>query len=304
MRIRRSCLSVPAAELRFRSKADHSNADEVILDLEDSVVPAAKAQARDHAVNTLRTFGFNGKVIAVRINGCASQWCYEDVIGIVERAADRVDCLVIPKVEDADQVHFIDHLLRQIELKIGKIRQIGLELQIESARGLENINAIAAASSRTEALVFGPTDFAASMHVAETAIASSESDSHNDLLRYAMTRIVVAARAYGLQPIDGPYGRVGDLNGLRTAAKRAVQGGFDGKWAINLDQISPINESFTPTQDEFDKATAVIEAYGNAADSNHVGAFLLGNDMIDEASRKMAVHVVERGKALGMKSEQ
>lgn len=300
MKARRSCLSLPATNARFHAKADQSKADEVILDLEDSVAPAAKVEARRHVVDALEKYDFAGKVRAVRVNACDTRWCYEDVIAVVEGAGERLDCLVIPKVEDVDHVHFVDTLLFQIEMKLGLGRRIGLELQIESARGMENISAIAGASTRTETLIFGPADLLASLRAPELTVGRLKPEYPGDYWHYFLARVVVAARAYGIQPIDGPYGEVSDLAGLRTFAERSAMLGFDGKWAVNPVQIDVLNEVFTPRQEDFDRATAILEAYRKATDVAKTGAVMLGDEMIDEASRKMAAVMVERGRAFGM----
>ena len=301
MRARRSCLAVPGSQPRFHAKADQSAADQIFLDLEDSVAPAAKEKAREQVVDALRTFEFAGKIRTVRVNACDTRWCYEDIITIVEGAGDRLDCLMIPKVEDVDHVHFVDNLLNQIEWKTGRERRVGLELQIESARGMENINAIAGASSRSESLIFGPADFSASLRVPELTVGRLKPEYPGDYWHYFLVRVVVAARANGLQPIDGPYAQIRDSDGLRTFAQRAAMLGFDGKWALNPSQIDILNEEFAPRQADFDKAAAIVEAYRTATDVEMTGAVMLGDEMIDEASRKMAVVMVERGEAFGMK---
>jgi citrate lyase subunit beta/citryl-CoA lyase len=307
MRARRSCLAVPATQTKFHDKADLSAADEVFFDLEDSVAPAAKSEARDLAVQALQTYSFTGKVKAVRVNDCESKWCHDDVINVVEGAGQRIDCLIVPKVESADHVHFMDHLLSQLEAKLGLDRRIGLELQIESARGMENVSTIAVASRRTETLIFGPADLSASLRVPELSVGRLKPEYPGDYWHYFMARILVAARAHDLQPIDGPYGLIRDVDGLRTFAERAAMLGFDGKWAVSPTQIAVLNEVFTPRQEDFDKASAILNAYREATDreatdSQRTGALMLGNEMIDEASRKMAMVVLERGKAVGMKA--
>jgi citrate lyase subunit beta/citryl-CoA lyase len=300
MRARRSCLAVPGSNPKFHAKADQSTADQIFLDLEDSVAPGAKVAARAQVVEALRTYRFAGKVRAVRVNACDTQWCFDDIIAVVEGAGDRLDCLVIPKVEDVDHVHFVAHLLNQLEWKHGLERRIGLELQIESARGMENINAIAGASDRAEALIFGPGDFSASLRLPELTVGRLQPDYPGDFWHYFLARVVVAARANGLQPIDGPYAQVRDTEGLRTFAQRAAMLGFDGKWALNPAQVDVLNEVFSPRQEDYDKAVAILDAYRNATDVEQTGAVMLGDEMIDEASRKMAVVVAERGEAFGM----
>ncbi|TMC12336.1 MAG: CoA ester lyase [Chloroflexi bacterium] len=300
MRARRSCLAVPGSQPRFHAKADQSPADEIFLDLEDSVAPGAKVAARGQVVDSLRSYEFAGKVRVVRVNACDTRWCYEDIVTVVEGAGDRLDCLMIPKVEDVDHVHFVDNLLNQVEWKLGLERRIGLELQIESARGMENIHAIAGASRRAETLIFGPADFSASLKVPELTVGRLKPEYPGDYWHYFLARVVVAARANGLQPIDGPYAQIRDLDGLRTFAGRAAMLGFDGKWALNPAQVDVLNEVFAPKQEDFDKAVAIVEAYREATDVDQTGAVMLGEEMIDEASRKMAAVMVERGEAFGM----
>jgi citrate lyase subunit beta/citryl-CoA lyase len=302
VRGRRSCLAVPGSRPRFHAKADQSAADQIFLDLEDSVAPGAKVEARGQVVDALRTYEFAGKVRTVRVNACDTKWCYEDIVSVVEGAGDRLDCLMIPKVEDVSHVHFVDHLLNQLEWKLGLERRIGLELQIESARGMENINAIAGASTRSETLIFGPGDFSANLRLPELTVGRLQPDYPGDFWHYFLARVAVAARANGLQPIDGPYTQVRDAEGLRTFARRSAMLGFDGKWALNPDQVGVLNEVFSPRQEDFDKAVAILAAYRQATDVEQTGAVMLGEEMIDEASRKMAVVMVERGESFGMKA--
>jgi citrate lyase subunit beta / citryl-CoA lyase len=302
MRARRSCLSVPVTQERFLEKADGSAADEVILDLEDSVPPAAKERARPLAVEALRRFEYRGKVRAVRVNACDSRWCFEDVVAVVEGAGDRLDCLVVPKVEGPEQVHFLEVLLGQLEAKLGLTRRVGLELQVESARGLERCEAIAAASGRVEALVFGPGDLGADLRMPVLTIGSSDSEYPGEIWHYFQARMLVAARARGVQAVDGPYAQVRDLEGLRASARRAAALGFDGKWALNPAQAEALNEVFAPSQDEFDRACRILEAYRRATEVEERGAVAVDGEMVDEATRRLAATMVERGRAVGMET--
>ena len=300
-RARRSALAVPGSQPRFHAKADQSSADQVVLDLEDSVAPASKAKARDQVVSALRTYPFAGKLRSVRVNACDTAWCYEDIVAAMEGAGDRIDSVVVPKVEGVDHVHFVDSLLGQIERRLRLKRRVGLELLIESARGVENIGLIAAASDRTEALIFGPADLAASLHIPELTIGGRPGEA-GDYQDYFLVRVLVASRANDLHAIDGPYARIHDADGLRISAERAARLGFDGKWAVHPGQIDALNEVFAPRQEDFDKATAILTAYRRATDVENVGAVMLGDEMIDEASRKMALVMVERGRVAGMKA--
>ncbi len=301
MRARRSCLSVPGSRPRFHEKADGSAADMVFLDLEDSVAPDAKESAREAVVRALRTHRYAGKVRGVRVNGTDSRWCLDDVRQVIEGAGDRVDVLVLPKVEDADQVHFADHLLNQLEWKLGLRHRIGLELQVESARGMENASRIASASDRNETLVFGPGDFGASLGMPGLTVGALQPDHPGEIWHFFHARVLLAARASGLQAIDGPFAQVGDVDGLRESARRTAMLGYAGKWALHPDQVAVLNRVYTPSQEDFDRACAIVAAYGDATERG-TGAVMLAGEMIDEASRKLAQAVVERGQAFGMRA--
>jgi citrate lyase subunit beta/citryl-CoA lyase len=266
------------------------------------VAPAAKERARAQAVAALTKFEYAGKVRAVRVNACATRWCFEDVIAVVTGAGDRLDTLVVPKVEGAEQVHFLDVLLAQLEARQERSEPVGLDLQIESARGMENAGEIAGAAGRVRALHFGPGDFQASMRMPGLSIGQAPAGYPGEFWHYFHARVVTAARAHGRQAVDGPFGQVRDLDGLRAAAARVAMLGFDGKWALNPAQADVINEVFTPSQGEFDRATAIVDAYARATDVDAKGAVLLGDEMIDEASRKMAAVTVERGRAAGLRA--
>ena len=298
MRARRACLAVPGSETRFHAKADEIPADEIVFDLEDGVAPAAKADARAAVVKALRTHAYAGKMKAVRVNAPDSEWYAEDLVTIVGEAGEMVDCLVIPKAEFVEEVRAIDDALTQLERKHGLERRIGLELQIESARGMDRVSEIAAASSRTEALVFGPGDLAASLRMPELTIGGVK-DYPGDFWHFFVARIVVAARAYGLQPIDGPYADIKDAHGLRESARRSAMLGCDGKWAIHPSQVAAITDAFTPSQADIDRAAAILAAYARATEGR-TGAVTLGSEMIDEASRKMAEVVMDRAGLFGL----
>jgi citrate lyase subunit beta / citryl-CoA lyase len=300
---RRSCLSVPGSRPRFHEKADLSAADMIFFDLEDSVAPSAKEQAREQVVQALRTHRYKGRIRGVRVNAVDTRWCADDIRHVVEGAGDRLDCLVLPKVDDVDAVHFVHHLLNQLEWKLGLERPIGLELQVETARGMENSARVAAASPRNRTLVFGPVDFAADMRLPGFGAGDTRPDYPGDLWHYFLARVAVAARAGGLQAIDGPFLQVRDLAGLRESARRSAALGYDGKWVLHPDQVEVVNEVFSPTQEDFDRAHRVIDAYRQATDVEVTGAVMLGGEMIDEASRKLALATLERGQAAGMSRE-
>jgi citrate lyase subunit beta/citryl-CoA lyase len=282
------------------AKAPQLPADEVFFDLEDSVAPAAKEEARGNVVQALLGGDFAGKTVVVRVNGVDTRWCYRDVIEVMEGAGSRIDCLMIPKVERASAVTFVDDLLRMVEDTLGLERRVGLELQIETAAGLTNIDAIATASRRAETLIFGPADMSASLGLPTVTAGLPMPGYPGDHWHHVLSKILIAARGAGLQVIDGPYLVIRDLEGFREMAERARALGYDGKWALHPGQIDVLNEVFTPTQDEYDKAEAILEAYAHATDVQRTGAVMFGSEMIDEASRKMAEQLAMRGRAAGL----
>src|SRR3954447_19533516 len=303
-RPRRSCLSVPGSSPKMLSKAPGLPADEVFMDLEDSVAPGAKEEARGNVIQAVKEGDWSGKTLVVRVNDVSTKWCYRDIIEVVENAGQLIDCLMIPKVQDAAQVHFVDNLLRQIEETNGLDKRIGLELQIETATGLRNIHEIAHASDRAETLIFGPADMSASLGLPTVTAGLPMPGYPGDHWHHVLMTILIAARDAGLQAIDGPYLVIRDLDGFREMANRSRALGYDGKWALHPGQIDVLNEVFTPTQDEYDKAEALLEAYKHATEVERTGAVMFGTEMIDEASRKMAVQFAERGRAAGMERDR
>jgi citrate lyase subunit beta / citryl-CoA lyase len=304
IRPRRSCLSVPGSSPKMLAKAPGLPADEVFMDLEDSVAPMAKEEARGNIVQALQEGDWSGKTVVVRVNGVYTKWCYRDVIEVVENAGQFVDCIMVPKVEYETDVTFVDDLLRQIEATTGQDKSIGLEVQIETATGVTNIDDIALASDRTETLIFGPADMSASLGLPTLTAGLPMPNYPGDHWHFILSRILIAARNAGLQAIDGPYLVIKDLDGFREMSLRARALGYDGKWALHPGQIDVLNEVFSPTQDEFDKAEAIIEAYAHATDVQLTGAVMFGDEMIDEASRKMAEQLAARGRAAGMSTEK
>ncbi|HXC80624.1 MAG TPA: CoA ester lyase [Trebonia sp.] len=294
-------MSVPASSERFLAKARDLAADEVMLDLEDSVAPAAKEAARGLAVAALAAGGWDGKLVAVRINGATTPWAYQDVIAIVEGAPGAVDSLVLPKVGSATQVAWLDLLLGQVEQAAGvPAGRIRIEAQIEDAAGLAAVEAIAAASGRLDSLVFGPADFMASIGMRSLTVGGQPAGYEGDAHHYALMRILVAARAAGLQAIDGPYARIHDTEGLRQAATSAAALGYDGKWVLHPAQVDVVNEVFTPSASDYARAVRILDAYDRATKVDKTGAVMLDDEMIDEASRKMALMVAAKGDAAGL----
>ncbi len=304
LRARRSCLAVPGSSQRFLDKAKGLDADQVFLDLEDSVAPSAKPAARGAVVDALNSGGWGEKVRVVRVNDWTTQWTYRDVVEVVEGAGTNIDCIMLPKVQRAEQVVALDLLLSQIERSVGlEVGRIGIEAQIENAQGLIEIDAIAVASSRTETLIFGPADFMASINMKSLVVGEQPSGYDvGDAYHYILMRILMAARAYDLQAIDGPYLQIRDVDGFRRVAERSAALGFDGKWVLHPDQIAAANEVYSPRQDDYDHAENILDAYDfYTSDAGGArGAVMLGDEMIDEASRKMALVVAAKGRAAGL----
>jgi citrate lyase subunit beta/citryl-CoA lyase len=303
-RPRRSCLSVPGSSPKMLAKAPSLPADEVFMDLEDSVAPGAKEEARGNIVRALIDGDWTGKTVVVRVNAVDTRWCARDVLEVVEAAGQRLDCVMVPKVEHASDVTFVDNLLRMVEETTDLDRRIGIEAQIETPTGLTNIDEIAGASDRTETLIFGPADMSASLGLPAVTAGLPMPGYPGDHWHFILSRILVAARTAGLQAIDGPYLVIKDLDGFREMALRSRALGYDGKWALHPGQIDVLNEVFAPTQEEYDKAEAILEAYAHATDVEHRGAVMFGAEMIDEASRKMAEQLAQRGRAAGMSRER
>jgi citrate lyase subunit beta/citryl-CoA lyase len=299
MRSRRTCHAVPGSSERFLAKAPQLEADEVFLDLEDAVAPDEKAGARERVIEALRTLDFASTTVVVRVNGTDTPHYYRDLIAVVEQAGAQLDAIMLPKVRTPGDVEMTDKLLTQIErandLEPGRI---GIEAQIEDATGLIACERIAAASPRMETLIFGPGDYSAAVGIPVTTIGGAPDGYPGDHLNYVYTRLVVAARAAGIQAIDGPYARVGDDDGLRERARLARALGLDGKWTIHPGQIAIVNEVFSPARDEWERAEAMLSAYEEAHRAGR-GAAVFEGEMIDEANRKMADRIAQAGRAAG-----
>ena len=289
-------------------KARGLKSDQLFMDLEDAVAPIAKADARKNIVQALNEGGYEDKIRAVRVNDWTTQWTYTDVIEIVEGAGANLDCIMLPKVQNAEQVVALDLLLTQLERTNGlEVGRLGIEAQIENAMGLININAIAAASPRIESIIFGPADFMASINMKSLVVGEQPPGyDTGDAYHHILMSILMAARAYNKQAIDGPYLGIKDLDGFRRVAGRSAALGFDGKWALHPDQIALANEIFSPKQEDYDHAEMILDAYdwATSAAGGAKGAVMLGDEMIDEASRKMALVVSAKGRAAGMTRTQ
>jgi citrate lyase subunit beta/citryl-CoA lyase len=300
-RPRRSCLSVPGSSPKMLAKAPSLPADEVFCDLEDSVAPGEKEAARANVIEALRTNDWGEKTVVVRINAIDTRWAYRDVIEVVEAAGRHLDCIMIPKVQAPGDVEFVDNLLRMIEETEGIEHRIGIEAQIENGPGLTLIDDIAHASDRLETLIFGPGDMAAALGMPSLTVGEMIEEYPGDYWHWVHMRILVAARTAGLQAIDGPYAKIRDLEGYRQVARRTQILGYDGKWVLHPGQIDVANEVYAPSQAEYERAEDILDAYQRATDVDLAGAVMYGEEMIDEASRKMAEVTAMRGRAAGMR---
>jgi malyl-CoA/(S)-citramalyl-CoA lyase len=307
-RLNRSELAVPGSQPKLFDKAAASTADVVFLDLEDAVAPDDKAQARKNIIAALNDMDWGNKTMSVRINGLDTHYMYRDVVDVLEQTGDRLDLIMIPKVGTVGDVYAVDMLVTQIEAARGRKKRIGFELIIETALGMQNINEIAQASRRIESLHFGVADYAASTRARTTnigganpaySVLTDKDDSGQravhwgDMWHYAIARMVVAARANGLRPVDGPFGDFSDPDGYRAAAHRAAVLGCEGKWAIHPSQIALANEVYSPSEAEVTKAKRILEAMQEAAKAGK-GAVSLDGRLIDYASIRQAEVLVKK----------
>ncbi len=276
------------------AKARALSSDEVVIDLEDSVAPPLKAQARIAVTQALAQEDWGKHAVAVRVNGPATQWCHRDVIDITAGAGDALASLVVPKVESPGELEFVARLTGMVEQEIGRDAPVGLQALIETATGLRQIHAIAHASPRLEALIVGYADLSASLGLPPEGAYSG------DRWHHVLETVLIAARDAGLQAIDGPYLAIADLDGFQAAARQAHALGFDGKWALHPTQIDVLNELFAPGAQELASARAVLGALQAAEHDDGRGAVMLDGSMIDEASRKLATQVLARGAAAGL----
>ncbi|MHB8509043.1 MAG: HpcH/HpaI aldolase/citrate lyase family protein [Candidatus Dormibacteria bacterium] len=302
-RLRRSCVAVPgSSEKMLRKAGEHAafGADQFFLDLEDAVAPGVKEAARANVVAALNEYQFGNAIRVVRVNAADHPNSYGDIISVVEGAGARLDCLMLPKVDNVSHVHFIDRLLDQMEESLGLKNRIGLELQIETAEGLIHVNEIAAASTRTQTMIFGPGDFSANLGMPQLTVGKIDDRYTGDIWHHVNMSILMAARAHGLQAIDGPYAQIRDMDGLREVGMRTYLMGFDGKWALHPDQVAPLNDLFSPPLEAYERAEGIIAAYKQATEIDKLGAVMYGDEMIDEASRKMAEQLAIKGRLCGL----
>jgi len=298
-RVQRSELAVPGSNPAMFDKALAGAADYVFLDLEDAVAPDDKVSARANVIQGLNDCDWQGrgKTVSVRINGIDTHYMYRDVVEVVEQAGTRLDTILIPKVGVAADVYMVDAMVSQIETAVGLEHRIGLEVLIETALGMANVEAIAGASSRLEAMHFGVADYAASCRARTVSIGGLTPDYPGDQWHHALARMTVACRAHGLRPIDGPYGDFNDPDGFVASARRGAALGIEGKWAIHPSQIALANDVFSPPAEEVDRARRILAALDEAARAGR-GAAQLDGRMIDAASARMAENVVRTADAI------
>lgn len=306
-RLQRSELAVPATRPRFLEKAAAGPADVVFLDLEDAVAPAQKNEARAQAIEALRNADWGRKTMAVRVNGLDTPWALQDLVEVA-RHAPRLDLILLPKAGCAADVLFVEQLLTLVERETGRSTRIGIEVLIETARGVANVEEIARSSDRLEAMIFGVGDFTVDMRtndrvfgrpssqyaVLTDAGANGRRERHwNDQWHFAMARIATACRAWGLRPVDGPYTDFGDMEGYRACAERARALGFEGKWAIHPTQVETANEVFSPTRDELEWSARTSELLARAMQDGQ-GAVGAGGVLVDMAHQKLADAILQR----------
>ena len=298
-RLQRSELAVPASNPGMIDKAADGPADYVFLDLEDAVAPSEKVQARKNAIQALNDIDWagKGKTVSVRINGLDTHYMYRDVVDIMEQAGSKVHTLLVPKVGVTGDLYMVDAMVNQIEQGCGYTTRVGLEALIETALGMANVEAIAQFGGRLEALHFGVADYSASMRARTTNIGGLNPMYPGDQWHASITRMVIACRAYGLRPIDGPFGDFNDPEGYKDGARRAAALGCEGKWAIHPSQVALANDVFSPPEAEVTKARRIIEAL-RAAEAMGKGAAQLDGRMIDAASEKMANNVLVVAEAI------
>jgi citrate lyase subunit beta/citryl-CoA lyase len=302
-RLQRSELAVPGSNPSFIDKAAESRADYVFLDLEDAVAPPEKEQARKNVIAALNDIDWagRGKTVSVRINGLDTSYMYRDLVDVMEQAGDRLHTILVPKVGVPADLYCVETIVSQVEQAKGFPTSVGIEALIETALGMANVEAIASSGGgpggRLEALHFGVADYAASNRARTVSIGGLNPDYPGDQWHFALSRMIVACRAYGLRPVDGPFGDFSDPDGYRAGARRAAALGCEGKWAIHPSQVELANEVFSPPEAEVARARSIIEEL-RKAEAAGLGAASLDGKMIDAASERMAQTVIAMDDAI------
>jgi len=304
LRVQRCELAVPGSNPNMFEKAMKSGVDFVFLDLEDAVAPDDKIRARKNVIEAINDLDWKeyGVSLSVRINGLDTQFMVRDVVDLIEQAGHKLDTILVPKVGVYSDIYMVEAMLNQLEIQQGLKNKVGIEALIETALGMSNVEDIARSgvSGRLEALHFGVADYAASNRARTTNIGGLNPDYPGDQWHAAISRMTVACRAYGLRPIDGPFGDITDPDGYKLAARRAAALGIEGKWAIHPSQVALANEVFTPPAAEIEKAKRILTALEEAA-AQGKGAAALDGRLIDAASARMANNVVEVAEAIAVK---
>jgi malyl-CoA/(S)-citramalyl-CoA lyase len=313
-RLQRSELAVPATSERFFEKAARGPADSIFLDLEDAVAPTRRDEARSNAVRALNEIDWGAKSVSVRVNGLSTPWALADILAVAR--CGRLDMILLPKVETAADVEFLDRLLSCMERERPRERPLGIEILIETAKGLANVEAIAASSGRLEGIIFGVGDYSIELENFDTVFGASSADyavlarepgraaerHWNDQWHFALARIANACRAYGLRPIDGPFANYADVEGYLASCRRARALGFEGKWAIHPSQVEPANREFTPSGAQIDWAREVNAKMTAAADEG-LGAIGMQGVLIDRAHVLLAGKILRRAGLVGMEGK-
>ena len=304
-RLQRSELAVPATSEKFFEKAVRGPADSLFLDLEDAVAPSRRVEARTTAVQALNELDWGTKIVSVRVNGLTTPWAISDILAVAR--CPRLDMILLPKVETAGDVIFLDRLLTGLELEQPRDRPLGIEILIETTKGLANVESIAAASSRLEGIIFGVGDYSIELENFDTVFGAPNPEyavaGHaNDQWHFALARIANACRAYGLRPIDGPFTNYGDPGAYRASAIRARALGFEGKWAIHPSQVEIANEVFTPSAAQIAWARDIAKKMDAAADEGK-GAIGLEGVLIDRAHVLLSRKILRRARLAGMDAE-
>jgi citrate lyase subunit beta / citryl-CoA lyase len=299
LRVRRSELSTPASSDKMIQKASESEADLVFLDLEDSVAPSAKADARQRAAAALRELDWGRKTRAVRINAISTPWAHEDLLEVVGVAQDALDVVIVPKVRTPQDVWWVDVFLSQLEARFKLSKRVGIEVLIEDVHAMVNVEEIAGASDRLEALIFGPGDYSASQGVRSSSIGKGTDTYGGDIWHYARNKIIIAARAAGVDAIDGPYAAFRDSVGFEEEASRAMALGAVGKWAIHPSQVEIANRLFSPTPNEIESARELCARY-QEAEARGLGAIDVDGEMVDAATIRILQNTLDRAQLAGL----
>ncbi len=298
-RPRRCQLSVPASSTKMIEKAAESGVDHVFLDLEDACAPNQKVGARDNIIDALNNLNWGNTVRCVRINDTGTEWCHDDVISVVEGAGTNLDVIMLTKPYDAGDVQFVDKLLTQLELKLNLDKKIGLELLIEETLGLQNVEEIAASTPRLEAMIFGMGDYSASQGLDFDAMWGPDYKYPGDVFHYAKFRVAMAARARGIDAIDGPYGNIGNEEGYRESCLQARALGMVGKWALHPRQIPHAQELFTPKQEKIEEARKLTAAY-RESEKEGKGAAMIDGKFADAATVRYYANTLDLAELYGL----